>query len=442
MAIIFAALLITMSVGGYITEKSIINPVTIFSGLWAVVIFFSSLGFYTMQVAANSTYIWFFTGTFAFALGYYFNKLFLNKYRFVVGKKTDARSKEIVIPRYRILYVLTTICIVFSLFNWVNLIRQAGTLNLGVIQSMLQSGEYESNNSSVLSAISVLIVSPISFAIPAITASDFWFGKRDKKLLGLTIFMTVINMLSTANRTTFMMLIIFLVLTSYIKMEEKGDWFVKTQKQRRGRIKKSIKYLIAFGVVAFAIMTMSRGSKIFRNIYLNIAMSPRMFEIWADRVEEQHIYGYGTASLLGGFYSVFYVLKNMLGLNSIPKLIQSMYDWMMLTDKQWVWPGDKIIANAYVSLFWFFYVDARQIGIIIGSFVFGIIASRSYLRAVSRLHNAKTVTYYCMIFYAILFSFVRMQFALSKYVLAIFFILNIAYKNIWLIGDKREDLIK
>lgn len=434
MAVMFATLLILASVVGYITEKNIINPVTLFSGLWAVVVFFSSLGFYTMQVPADSTYTWFFAGTIFFVLGFYFNKLFLNKYSLLFKKKTIVSCKKIVTPRYRTLYTLSVICIFFSLFNLFNLVRQAGTLNLGVMQAMLQSGEYTSNDSSIISAVSLLIISPVSFAIPAITASDFWFGRRDKKLLILTFLLIVVNMLSTANRTTFMMLIIFLVLAAYIKIKERRK-SIKIEKHKRRRIKRSVFFLILFGIVAFAIMTMSRGSEIFRNIYLNLAMPPRMFEIWADEINKQQVYGYGIASLLGFFYLIFYVLKNLFGLNSIPGIVQSMYDWMMLTDKQWVWPGDKIIANAYVSLFWFFYVDARQVGIILGSLIFGIIASRSYLRAMSKTHTAKTVAFYCMIFYAILFSFVRIQFALSKYILAIFFILCFAYKDVRLAED-------
>ena len=177
-------------------------------------------------------------------------------------------------------------------------------------------------------------------------------------------------------------------------------------------------------------MTISRGTRIFRNIYLNIAMSPRMFEIWSKTIEEEHIYGYGIGSLLGFFYPICYIIKNLFGLNSLPSVVQSMYNWTMLTDSKWVWPGDKITANAYVSLFWFFYMDARIIGILAGAFIFGFVASRSFQMALSKPNNVKHITYYCIIFYSVLFSFVRLQFTLSKFVLAVIFVLFFAYKRV------------
>lgn len=437
MAIIFAILLFLISAGGYISEKkNIVNPVTVFSGLWGAVILFSFFGFYTMQVASNRTYILFFIGTVMFVFGYYFNKLFLSKYRYRIATKKISNINVVAIPRYGMMYGLTIVCIIFTLLKWINLIQQAGTLNLGTIQAMLQSGEYESNSSSIINAISNLIISPVAFAIPAVTAADFWFGKRDRKLLALTILLTIINMLSSANRTNFMMLFIYLVLVAYMKIAQKNKNILEKQKKQKKKIRKYIKYLIVFGILAFVIMTMSRGSRLFRNIYLNIAMPPRMFEIWADKIETQHVYGYGIASLLGLFYTIFYIIKNMFGLEKIPNIIQTIYDWTMLTDKQWVWPGDKITANAYVSLFWFFYLDARTIGIIVGSFIFGIVASKSYLEAMSKSSNAKNIAYYCIIFYAILFSFVRLQFTLSKYVLALIFVLNVVYK----MHSSREEL--
>lgn len=424
MVITFSIILLIISLIGYKIENNITNPITVFSGLWGVVLLCSHLSLYTLQEATEDTYKYFFAGVIMFVIGFYVNKIFLNKCR-IVFKKRDRQVGFVL--RYNIMYLLIIVCILFLLLNLINLINQTGSLNLRIVQSALQSGDYDNDTSPFLNAIQILVITPVSFALPAIAAADFWFGKKDFKLLLGTVVLCFVNMLATANRTTFMLVIIYLIIGAYIKIHLYNNDFLTVY--QKNKMKKWIKYLCFLGFFAFLIMTISRGSSIFRNVYTNLAMSPRMFEIWSKEIDAQNVYGYGVASLLGFFYPVCYVIKNIFGTSSLPDIVQSMYDWNILTDKQWVWPGDKITANAYVSIFWFFYTDARIIGIMLGSFIFGIVTSRSYLKTVSEDCDSKSVACYCMIFYAILFSFVRFQFALSKYVLSLLFILIFAYKK-------------
>lgn len=427
---------VCFAVIGYFSEKKIIiNPLSIFCALWAIILCFSSLEEYTMYRASDEINFMILIGITAYIVGYYFNKIFLKKIHFCFGKYLYHRSNTVrnVIPRYQLLYALCIISILYTLYTFFNTIRQSGTFNLGIIQSMLQSGDIVSSNGPVLNAIALLVVAPFKFVIPAITAVDYWFGRRDKKLLYMTIVLITINMLSSANRTSFLLFFVWLLVVTiiylyHIRLENKKKYNNYFSGRLISKIRNYRKYIVIIATIAFVLMSVSRGvSSFFRQFYLYFSMPPRMFEIWAENVEQSNIYGYGVASMLGFIYPLFYFIKNLLGIE-IPQLVQSMYDWTMQPEYTWVYPGRNIYANAYVSVFWTLYVDGRIIGIIIGMLFLGIIASRSFSNIVSKTYSARQIAVYCCMFYVILFSFVRFQFTLSRIALAFIFVMFFAYK--------------
>lgn len=428
---------------GYFSErKLLLNPVTIFCALWGVILFFSSLSKYTMYMASDEINIMIVYGIIAYLVGYYIHKAFFNGIHITIGgfSRYQSGRQRIAIPRYQLLYLLCLISILYTIYDLVRVVVQSGTFNLGTIQRLLQSGEVSNANSSIINAIVLLVISPIKFILPAITAVDFFYGRRDRKLLLFTVCLIFINMLSTANRTSFLLffLWLFFVATLYLyhNTDKKQQYLQKIETGNiLSKIRKYKWWIVGIAIIAFVVMSMSRTStSLFKQIYLYFSMPPRMFEIWAEKVDAEGIYGYGVGSLLGFVYPVFYILKNLLGI-SMPNLVETMYNWNMMTDTIWVWPGKNVMANAYVSLFWFFYLDGRLVGIIIGMFIFGIVLSRSYSSIIAKKHSARQVAVYCCLLYAVLFSFVRFQFSLMKTALGLIFIMFFAYKMEW---RKRE----
>jgi len=437
------AICIIFTLVGYVSEKRIVvNPVTIFCALWAVILILSALEYYGMYSASDNINGMILIGIIAYISGYYINKFLLQNIHLKIGNSSmyNINITCYAVPRYNLLYFLAVICILYTAYTLLNVIISSGTFNLGTIQDMLQSGDIVSGNSALLNALSILVISPVKFVLPAITAVDFWYGRRDRKLFVLTLILILINMLSSANRTSFLLFFVWLIIVALIYMNQNGSVRqriserVKLYRMSRN-IKRYILLIIIVAVIAFILMSLSRGVQSFsRQLYLYFAIPPRMFEIWAERIDQAKVYGYGTSSLLGFIYPVFYVLKNLIGIE-LPALIQSMYDWYMLTDNEWVWPGQNIYANAYTSIFWSLYVDGRAVGIAIGMFIFGIIASKAFNNIATDRCSARQIAIYCIIFYAVLFSFVRMQFTLPKYALGLVFIIFFAYRMV----PKHED---
>lgn len=261
MGYLYVAILLCgmFTIVGFFTEKKILfNPITMFCGLWSVVLFFSSQKKFTMNVASSERNALILYGLIAYVFGYYVNKVFLDRVHIKIGKfsRYQTDKKKNAVPRYKLLYTLCTICLAYTMYDLARVVLQAGTLNLGTIQGMLQSGEISNSNSSILNAIIILVISPIKFILPAITAVDFFYGKRDKKLLWMTVGLILINMLSTANRTSFLLffLWLFFVATLYLyhNAEKKNAIVLKIRKYKRE--------IVCVALVVFIIMTSSRTS--------------------------------------------------------------------------------------------------------------------------------------------------------------------------------------
>lgn len=147
-----------------------------------------------------------------------------------------------------------------------------------------------------------------------------------------------------------------------------------------------------------------------------------MFEQWAEKADKLHLLGYGMASTNGFSFAVFYILKN-LGLMSYPEAWHSINTIIGETQTQWmIISSFSSRANAYVSLFWYLYLDGRVVGIIIGMLIYGIIGARSYWTALKNM-SCKAMCIYAFILQGLIMSFVRLQFGNIIYAVAFIMIL-------------------
>lgn len=422
---------ICFSIIGIRTEKRILNPITVFCMLWGIIIFLSNLRLYTLYEADIYIYTLILLGIIFYILGYYVwkiasrNKAISFKIKSTFNNLDNYGYKL----RYKLVYVLCIICILFLIKDIISLGVSAFSqgINLKEIQRVVRATV--KNRSNIENAISFLVVNPFYTALCPITAIDFWIGKRDKKLLLLTITILLAKMLSTGGREPFIKFF-FCMIVGYTFFSKRNN------EEKDSRIKNKIRknrrlfcFILFLTVVTLGILSFSRsGQNMIKTIYLDFAMQPNMLEYWAHEVDIRNLYGYGFASMNGFFYSILYCLKNLMILPDIPELYSQIYSVTMATDSQWVKIGSEISANAYVSVFWFLYYDAREIGIIIGMFLYGIIARWSYSFAMHR-KSTKSICIYSIILVGIFYTFGRMEFTTTNYSLAFLFIYFIAYKK-------------
>ncbi|MEO2542166.1 oligosaccharide repeat unit polymerase, partial [Collinsella aerofaciens] len=181
--------------------------------------------------------------------------------------------------------------------------------------------------------------------------------------------------------------------------------------------------VLVLGIVLFVAMTLSRNMQVWRSLYLDLAIPPIMFQKWSDSVTG---YSFGQASLGGFFFIILYPVQLLLRLPLMPLGFQEVYDLVNSTVSDWIIVGSGVPANAYVSLFWYFYADLGVFGVFLGSLLFGMWCNWCYL---SYLNNKGSfeLSLCLLMFSTIVFSFVRLQFTLPNYALMIVLLVFVFY---------------
>lgn len=425
----YLVLLVFMAILVKNRDKNILNPLILFYSVWALVMGLHSMNLYGLYKASHEIYSYIFLGLIFFGLGYYCTCAFKKKYKIVIINKNKNIYNYIL--RYSLVYILAIICILFFLKNF--LLALQTLVNGNTIDSLRVMAQDENSilnsSSNISNFIYNFIVLPSATVIEVVAVVDFWFGKRDKHLFIMNIIIIIMRVISDAGRTplfNFALYMIFCYLLSKV-INGKGINNIKLKQKMN---KKIIRRYGILGVISLGMLTFLRSGALFlRHLYFYFAMAPYMFNHWASVVDKSEITSYGTASMNGYVFSFFYFIKNLIN-TSYPEFIQKVYDLIAQTDSLWIniAPGSTA-ANAYVSAFWFFYLDGRLIGIVVGMFLYGSIATTIYL-SVKKTESIKMISLYIIIIQGIVFSFIRFPFAKIYYALAILMLLLLVYKPV------------
>lgn len=393
---------------------SLTNPIVPFGGIWILIIILS-LTNNRLTIPNNEIYWLIDLGILSFFLGTIIFSGILKKYH-----RTIKSNHKHYIPNYILLDILAIICICIFIKQHSFLLSNLNISNLGDTQKALQAG-VSVGNSQLEGALVILIINPISFAIPAITATDFWFGKRNKGLLFLTIVLVIVKVMATANRTSIFIFFLWLIVVGLLK----NGSVIKKHLNHKSRLKIIIIGIIS--ILVLLILSLSRGTSLIESINMEFAIPPRMFEIWKNTVDNSRFYGYGLFTFMGILHPVTYLLNHTLGLTP-PNLITKTFELIQLTETNWVWPGAHVTANAYVSFLWYFYSDFRIGGVIVFSLLLGLI-SMDIFKRVKFSGNLKLISVYCLIFYALFYSGVRIQTANDTFTLGLIFICLFGFRK-------------
>lgn len=422
-SIINIVVCVIFAIYGIQKDKVIPNPLTLFCSIWGLIVFLSSLQLYGLFETDDIFYFYILIGCICFIISY----LFVQNcnFRFRIKKKNSFNY----IINYKMLYLLNVLCILYYLYQIYLLKKQISILNMFVIQQYLRNDLSTLITNKYLRLLNSFIIGPISYAMPSVVAADIWIGKRDKKLVLLTTILLIIKAFSTGNRSALMILFFLLITDALIKQKfQKFSLYSKWKTSSR-KLKRKISVISIIGILAFISMSISRNLQIAKNMYLYFAIEPYMFQVWGNIVESEHLIGFGMTSLSGFIFPIAYFFQMLFGFSTMPTNYQNIYNLIDSTVTLWKMVGTNIPANAYVSLFWYFFVDGRIIGIIIGSLIFGIVCSH-YFKILAKYFNVKNLCIYNMILLAVFYSYVRMQFALPNFVLSLLFIRVIPFKKI------------
>lgn len=394
-------------------SKKIINPMLIFMLVWAVMLFMNSLRLLTLYKTEDKYYQIMALGFHSYFVGYLISSLM----------KRKSNHNRVYILRNQFLYGLSIIILAILLVKFFSIFNSATKYGLANIRKGLQTGELEiySSNSVLMSMLWHFIVYPGRLALSVIVSVNLLEkSKKNKLLLILYILIIALSVLTDGGRSIILYLMIHLSLSYYYTYQPKPKDLVRNKYVIRIS-KKTIPIvsLCIVGIIAFYYATIARsGAKSLIHLYFYGSISPVMFQIWSKTVETSGLFGFGLASINGFISPLLYLIKTILGSDDLPfywgQVVQKIYD----TDQIWVRTSALSKSNAYVSLFWFFFLDGRLLGVIWGMFIYGLL-SNTVFKNYMKYRNAISLSVLQFWIQGLLFSGVRLQFAIMPYALAL-----------------------
>lgn len=404
-----------------------LHPLIVFNVLWALILSLESMHLFGLFVSRDLIYQLIYWGIISFDIGYLVYSAFRSKFSFGDRASLDGSY----VPRYQLLYVLAYICIAFYFRDALTSFQLLLSGNsMGQIRELIQANSslYTSSGSKIVNALLVLIVTPGAQVVELVGAIDYWNGNKHKQLFYLALALMLLSSISEGGRTSIVSFLVYM-LTGYmfsnVKLTRNAKQLTPTRHTRQYSLFFTIGLLVAF----LGWFTVSRTGQTFaKNIYLYFAMEPYMFDLWARRVDELNLWGFTEASLNGFSFAGLYVLKNILGA-PFPAHWQAIYDLIRSTDSQWqIVTNISTQANAYVSGFWFLYLDGRLPGVVSGMLIYGGFMAGRYASAI-KFRSVRSVSLLAFSIQGLLYFFIRFPFSNIYYAIAFFMILTIAFRK-------------
>lgn len=407
-----------------IRNRTIIHPLVLFNAIWCVILFLDSLKLYELNGVEDRIYKYILAGILSFNIGNGVWFRIRSKYSFQCGRPIVGRGYSSL--RNDLVYIMGIVCIayyVIPVIDTLSTLVAGGTLAT-VRESVQNSESVTSLAAKILNALSVLIIVPFAQAIPVVSVTNYWFGNKDARLLLIGAVLAAMSSLGEGGRTALVNFVLYIVVCLFIRRDvgSKGDHRL-SHKQWRIVI---VGTMLIGGLLVWATVSRS-GMLLWKNLYLYFSMEPYMFNAWANRVDEAQLYGLGEAALNGFTFVPLYLVKNIIGLD-FPVHWKAVYDMIRLSDSEWITiTAQSTHANAYVSAFWFFYIDGRIIGIIIGFALYGIYLAECH-RKMMEIGDVRRISIFCYLVQGLAWTFIRFPFSNIYYCIAFIYLQLVVFK--------------
>lgn len=389
-----------------VREKNIINPIVIFSSVWASSLFLASLKLFGMTEVTDKAMNLLVSGIISFVIGAVIMYIIKNNHRCKNKKEENfkkAFKKEEIDYRAINILLIIGILVVIPL-----VIKVTGMLINGVdysnIRSMYYSyGDKESliKNETLFTLFDWGTAIILASATPIIIAGIINRKINKFSIISLMIF-TLLHCYVTAGRSQLFIIAIEIVLI----------YLLNKEKINKNIIKIIRKIVVAMFVVIF-VMSIARDNSKEGSVnqwYAYFSLPAPYFSNLINYVDNQNVKTNGVATFYGPYLMVQKAVKGTTGY----KLPNADYYFNVINKPQnhWVkiFKDSPDYYNAYGTMFYNFYLDFRVFGIIALSLLYGILMEKVYLDAKHEESIFKQVLY-VMLVMGVFNSFIRWQFA-------------------------------
>lgn len=407
-SIIILAVMIILAIA---TQKRKLNLLCVFSLLWFSITFGAHLQLYGMQDISEHTYAIVFLGVLGFGIGY----LFLGTGRRIVFSRAVRREK--VNDNYINMILLKSLIVITTLFyGWVGIRAiklMLSSMSYALIRNMYQGyyGYDSIFNSQWEFLFNQDLGHPFLYVLAAVLVLSFFENILDLKWKLISILDIGLFLLISASRFLLLYIVVELVFAVFFYQNRIKKYLERNiPKSIIGRIKRLI---ILLGILLF-LMTFVRtheyaksgGYTIIQNLYAYFTIPLPLMDYWIHIVDQNEWLSYGMA-LIHGFVGVLSIPLKKLGFD---------FDWYTTVSTFVAPTEDNFIRifpwksyNAFVSLFYFFYLDFREIGVFIGGAIYGGICKKTD-KYLNDMNSLRAKVFYLLMLQTVFSSFVRWQF--------------------------------
>jgi len=381
----------------------------------------TNLSLYGLRPFSETVYPIIFVGCFCYFIGTLLPVIKVKSNRIANTddyKKSLATKeiKELVFNKklYLLLQIVSFICVLFVFYQ--ALLAMLSGYSFSVVRNMFKSIGDESGfiNSIFLHIVWVLFVVPtVYLSIPIVMYSFFAKSRGNKALMTLSIINIVMYIISSGGRILIICCVVYLLFLAK-----------RFNFQVTGRIKFLVLSLFVILTYSFLYITMDRSNErsVFEYVYHYTAIPIPLFSHWKAYVDNQEIITYGSAFWYG-FVGFINRVTRFAGTTEIAKTTQ---DAIAMTEFNYIRLFPTRSYNAFVTCFYYFYLDFRYFGVVIGGLFYGFISQIVYLKAIASKDSRNFIVLLLFI-QSIIFSIARWQFGEMKYFLSFAYLLIILF---------------
>lgn len=415
MALVVALSLCLLGLLGTYISKKWYNPMTLFCGLWAFICVLSGLRLYGMYPFSNRPYIVVLLGSIGFCFGYLACLIKRRKIIIRFSQKKDYGQCEYFIDEKFLLICSAITTIFYTIIAIRVLTIIASGLSAALIRDLYFEGSDLMYGSALLQKIDTFIIRPMMFAFIPVNVIYFLQKKRLNIINILFLVNVTLYSIITFGRMVIAHIIISLIIGTLIM----GVSLEEDTKKKLMNIFK--KYILPFCIVLFIaiykISNMRQSEKsnpiLFgEQFYSYLTVVMPLMDNCLDYIDNNKLSTDGIM-FVRGILSFIMAFVHKLGIR-FPLLDQATSIIDYTQEFVPVFPGR--VYNAFVSMFFAFYVDFREIGVFIGSAFYGWIMNTSFKSTNTK--NIKALAIYLMLMQSLVKSFIRWEFVRLDYCLA------------------------
>ncbi|MCI6997388.1 MAG: oligosaccharide repeat unit polymerase [Eubacterium sp.] len=390
-----------------INKKDKRNPVYLFCAFWSVLFILGALYWTGFDRASTETILIMLIGVVSFSFGGRFGRIIKKTYR---GKKEIYHSTFIdLVCGFGCLYWT------FKVYRAIPYLMRTASFPLLRKEFWVIGGSITTSLLDYI--INMFFANGIALAIPAIAFTELFSGRKREFLIFGSLYMSISAALCNGGRLIFMNLAICLVGALILTGTARG-----LRGKLRGLPKYARNILKAVAVViiaAGAFLTFQRQSFVssfIESIYNYFTLQFSLMSKTVDIVKTQNDVTFGATTTMGITQPIAMIIQ-FLGIIEYPEI----YNILSKYTSPYFDIGGSIPYNAFVSQFFFFYLDFRIFGVIVFDFLLGMLFERWYLRIDSNQKN-KYTSIYIIALVAIVQSSFRFCFTYPSNVIAILII--------------------